>query len=177
MIEYKNEFKRQFKLLKSDLIYWLVSVVIIGLIAWNANYGDWNETIIVTLIALVPILIPLLVIHINYQYKSHGLIVQIDKENDSIVIDKLGKVIKHKLSDINEIIVVKGNHYKNEKKTKNTWNTLNTPFRNPWTDYGYLRIIFNDDKYINITAFMFDLNDIPFEKYKSKYRVLPLIKL
>lgn len=177
MIEYKSDLKRQIKLLKSDLIYWIVSVGIIGLFAWNTNYGDWTETIIVILIAFAPILIPLLIIHFNYLYKSHGLIVHIDKETESVVINKLDEIFKYGFNDIKEIIVVKGNHYKNEKKAKTTWNTINTSFRNPWTDYGYLRIIFNDNQYVNITAFMIDLNDIPFDNFKSKYSVLPLIKL
>lgn len=175
-MEFRNEYKRQFKLFNLDLIYWIIAVIAIAFFAFKTNFGDWNETIIVGLIALTPILLPLIIIHFNYLFKSHRLIVRFDNENGLITIDKAGKIYEVAKSDISEIIVCKGLSHRNDKKEQTTWNTLNTPIRLPWSDYGYVRIIFNNHRYINLTAFMIDLNDVPFGDYKTKFNLLPLIK-
>jgi len=174
-MEFKISFRRQIQLLKSDLIGYLVGIIVLGIFVWNVNYGDIVETSIVLLITLTPLLLPLLVIHLNYLFINRNQIVTIDKDQNSIIICRSGLDRFLLFMDIESIIVFKGLCYKNEKKTKNVWTALNVPMRLPWSDYGYIKIIFKDKEVLFLTALMIDLKKIPFDNYRTEYRVLPII--
>lgn len=175
-MEYKISFRRQIQLLKSDLIWFLVGIIVLGIFVWNVNNGDIAETSIVILIALTPLLLPLFVIHLNYFFINRNQIVTIDKDKNSIIICASGLDKLFSFEDIKNITVFKGVCYKNEKKTKDALTVvLNAPFRVPWSDYGYIQIIFKDKEVLFLTALMIDLKEIPFDNYITEYKVLPII--
>lgn len=175
-MEFKISFRRQIQLLKSDLIGYLVGIIVLGIFAWNVNNGDIAETSIVLLIALTPLLLPLLVIHLNYLFINRNQTVIIDKDKNSIIICGSGLDRSYSFEDIKYITVFKGVCYKNEKKTKDVLTlVLNAPFRVPWSDYGYIEIIFKDKEVLFLTALMIDLKEIPFDNYLTEYKAFPII--
>jgi hypothetical protein len=173
----KISFRRQIQLLKSDLIGFLIGIIVLGIFTWNVNNGDITETSTVILLALTPLLLPLLVIHLNYFFINRNQTVIIDKDKNSIIICGSGLDRSFSFEDIKNISVFKGICYKNEKKkTKDVLTeVLNAPFRVPWSDYGYIQIIFKDREVVFLTALMIDLKEIPFDNYLTEYRVLPII--
>lgn len=174
-MEYKIRFRRQLQLLISNLIGYFLGIVILGFFVWNANYGDPTETSIIILIALTPIVIPLLMLHLNYFFVDHNQIVTIDKNRSLISIWDSGIEKIYCWDDIDNIIVVKGLHLKNENKSKSVWISLNTPLRVPWSSYGYIKVSFKNKENIILTSLMIDLKEVPFDNYKNQYKLFPII--
>lgn len=130
---------------------------------------DIEAFITVGSLMLIPVLAPVVFLHISYYLKNFGFKLIIDESQNIFVMSEDGQEHFYNFSDLILVEQHLSIYYKNKVDHSNR-NML------PWTPYGYLLIKFKDGSRFYVTSLMIDVLNPPIDITDKCFRFFPYMK-
>lgn len=157
-MEYKLYSKRHGWIILREifLLFGTISIVPLSYIYYDIDKEKVIEVFYFSLIFSLVFYLPLLILHLNYYFKSTNNVIYIDYDSKKIEINDSVSIKSYHFNEIKMILIIKS--YNN---------------RLPWSDYGYMKIGLKDGNVIVITTLMTDLEKVNFENTNSFKELYP----
>lgn len=114
------------------------------------------------------IIIPFLILLLNYLSYNLGKSLKIDLGAGSYKVNKWGNEEEFFEKDIEIVEVIKGIFHKTEIDHLSRWQTS-------WSRFGYIRIILRDKRKFVFTSLMIDFTPMPTRTNRLNYKFFPLL--
>jgi hypothetical protein len=130
--------------------------------------SDKDLTMMLFIISLFSLwLAPALYLHITYLFEN--LQVKLTIDGDKIRIRDRKREFTYKRDQIKITELNVGIYWKNKIDSVGRWSMV-------WSNYGYFKLVFDDDKEFYFTSLMLDVNNgLPISATTTRYRFLPYI--
>lgn len=166
---YKQSLKHHLKSARIVFLVFALVNLLMYFILRDEQYRLDFRGIIFSNILIFILIIPALILHIDYFFENFGQKLHIDQKEGKLVLTEKGVEHEYKMTNIMSIEQHLGIYYRNKidhmARRKATW-----------TPYGYVLLNFDDGKQFFLTSLMGDILSFPLPITHTRFRFVPFIK-